>query len=399
MAQKPKYQTFNDPLSNDKGGIATWFDDVISTMLFGNQDATSNIWRELSGENAQMREFQQQEYLQEKQWEYDNPVNQMRRLIAAGVNPALAAQGVAGGNQSAAAPTVASPSSAPAAGLQSATGAVQGAVQTGMDAYEKVRLTEVERKKRLADTVNILENAGLTKLNAQGMAISLEYLGEKERLNVATLIANLDNIKKSHEVMTKQIEQYDMQIKEMDKQIELMTIQGDYTSALKVQADKNTAVLEQQRLSLKWHNDVRESLDVDLTLPAAANLLKFALEGNNQGFEIIGNTIFRSEFEGSRGRATAEALHGKMDTPASLIGRAMNKIDKELIPSIERGLNNLGNSPKAKEIRKELRMIIDTLQDHEEKYGEDNSDEIVRLTDALSMSNSELVKWWSEYNK
>lgn len=396
MAQKPKYQTFNDPLSNSKGGLATWFDDVFSTMLFGNEDATSNIWRELSGENAQMREFQQQEYLQEKQWEHDDPVYQMKRLIAAGVNPALAAQGVAGGNQSAIAPTVASPSSAPAAGLQSATGAVQGAVQTGLDAYEKARLTEVERKKRLADTANTLETLGLTKLNAQGVAISLEYLGEKERLNVATMIANLDNIKKSHEVMTKQIEQYDMQIKEMDKQIELMTIQGDYTTALKLQAEKNTAVLEQQRLALKWHNDVRESLDVDLNLPAAANLLKFALEGNTNGYETIGNVIYKDEFSASSARYDAEMLKGA-NNPVALFDRV-----KERLKSFGKTLYNKLDGQKdvtAKDVRNYVREMIDELLDAEEhgKLSDDDLQLLNTLKEVYTMSSDEILKWWQSH--
>lgn len=396
MAQKPKYQTFNDPLSNDKGGIATWFDDVISTMLFGNQDATSNIWRELSGENAQMREFQQQEYLQEKQWEYDNPVNQMKRFIAAGVNPALAAQGVSGGNQSAAAPTVASPSSAPAAGLQSSAGAVQGAVQTGMDVYEKARLTEVERKKRLADTVNILENAGLTKLNAQGMAISLEYLGPKERLNVATMIANLDNIKKSHDVMTKQIELYDMQIKEMDKQIELMTIQGDYTNALKLQTEKNTAVLEQQRLSLKWHNDVRDSLGVDLNLPAVANLLKFALEGNTKGYEIVGNVIYKGEFSANSARYDAEMLKGA-NSPVALFDRV-----KERLKSLGKTLYNKldgKNEVTAQDVRNYVREMIDELLSAEDngKLSDDDLQLLNTLKEVYTMSSDEILKWWQSH--
>lgn len=128
----------NDPLSASQsnglfsGGLLGKGDDIISFGLFGDADASSNLFKELSGYSAQQREFEQQEYLLDKEQSFADERNRMERLKEAGVNPLTAAAGVAGSAASPIAPAVSNATGGPSAAFGSAASLMSSANQMSL---------------------------------------------------------------------------------------------------------------------------------------------------------------------------------------------------------------------------------------------------------------------------
>lgn len=291
MAREYSTKEFaNDPLHTDRNGNPTSFlgfiDDFVGTFLFGNPDASSSIFGELTGYNSQQREFEQQEYLQDKMNEYNNPVNQMARLKAAGINPNTAAAGVAGvGNQSADAPQVNS-NSAGASNALNALSGVANAVTGGVASVAKAAFDKgilnptIEKLKGEAGVA--FETAGLTSAQRLAAENYLQYMNDDQYLDLQVKRVNLDRYKqdlfneqKRHYLIIEEINKAKEEVKVLETQQGVNAALEAKLKAEKLEVDENTRYQ-------RWINDWCESNDIRFTSNTSdAILLDMLLAGKN----------------------------------------------------------------------------------------------------------------------
>lgn len=224
----------------------------------------SGLWNDLTGVTAQSREFAQQEYLQDKQNDYNKPVNQMQRMIDAGINPNTAAAGISqGGNESAQAPAVASNESGAAQGL-SAAGAALGAVTGGIgslasaglaaaQAGEISALLDFKKNQFAADTAKTWIDAGMDRNMANYWGTKAAYAGIQERLDASQKIWSIKKVGKDIEKLNEDIKYRKEEIKLIGKQIDI--------AELKRRNDEIDLYFQQER------KRIYGEVGVDITLP------------------------------------------------------------------------------------------------------------------------------------
>lgn len=152
---------------------------------FDPNGIVGGFYNDLMGFTSQARDQAFQEYMQEKQWDYDRPSAQMARMADAGINLNLAAQGVADGNQSASAPSAAgaSPVGNPLGIADSVTsGKLRVAEAANQKAQANLANKNAEQVDKLADSLvlersgsfaKLLTEAGASEIAATAMALSL----------------------------------------------------------------------------------------------------------------------------------------------------------------------------------------------------------------------------------
>lgn len=195
--------------SNDGKGTIWNHDNGYESSSFteeGNKNAgnfgvdpngyVSGMWNDLMGFTSQSREFSQQEYLQDKMNEYNSPENQMARMRAAGINPNIAAAGIAGsGNESAQAPAVSNNQNGVANGIGQAAGAIAslgagaagfaGAGLAGKQAEEIATMLPIKASALTNESRLTLENIGLVKAQAEAISIANYYKPQELQLGIA----------------------------------------------------------------------------------------------------------------------------------------------------------------------------------------------------------------------
>lgn len=257
-----KYNTHgytNDPLASrnenggydfGRGGIAGFIDDFIGGLFFGDPDASSTIAGELTGYNAQQREFEQQEYMQDKQNEWNSAQQQMKRAKEAGINPLTAASAIAGNGSSGAVSPEPSAAGAAAGGLGAVSGlanAITGGkaslAKAALDKSNKNRtdtLLPDEKRKLQNEADKEFELVGLNKAQRILAASSAEYADENalrdiqmKRVRVQQMSQEYKNLKAQHEQIMEDINVKIAEAKALNKQ-------ADYYAALKLKTDEET---------------------------------------------------------------------------------------------------------------------------------------------------------------
>ncbi|MBO7734944.1 MAG: hypothetical protein J6S67_20450 [Methanobrevibacter sp.] len=271
-------QQTQDPLgfngSNRGYGFASAIDDVAGTFLFGDPDASSNIWAELSGYNSQQREFQQQEYLLEKEQNWNSEGARMERMKAAGINPLTAAAGIAGSQGSATAPAVSNATGSPSAAVGSAASmlnSVGSSRQAFAEASFKGATEEPTVQNIIADTEEKATQAGYNKEQAQNLAISNLFLSREKALGLIALRKNLDLMDSQRDLYIAQKEHFGSLIKEVDEHIEVMKAERNLIGTQEAVEKKRGLLLDQQTFELKWQNDIRTMFKIDPTQPIENN--------------------------------------------------------------------------------------------------------------------------------
>lgn len=251
----------NNPFNFLDTGLLGGVDNFLGWALFGDEKSSSQLFGELTGYNSQQREFQQQEYLQDKQNLYNLPANQMQRMKDAGINPNTAAAGISqGGNESAQAPQVSTNTQGAAQGLNAAAGAVSSLGQlssinelnqsqadlNNAQANESRSLLGIKRGLYLAQTQEALEAAGLS--HHQGIAFAIEnvFRGESLLLDIAAkrfqlpiLRQTFRNLQKDYDIKVQQIKNMEQDIIESGHRINLMDAQAlrERKTAMKIEAE------------------------------------------------------------------------------------------------------------------------------------------------------------------
>lgn len=176
-----------------------------NNWLFHQYDNFANggvLYQNLAPGEAQYSEWSQQMVSSMYQNWYNSAPEQMRRAMEAGINPFVAASGIAGNSAGsiAPAPNASNTSALPnligsaAQGL-SAVGGAFGNIASGIATLSKLRH---EIKKIDQDTASAFQSMGFTKLQSQALSTQLKYLDNKEQISVWQALANFDKTKQEY---------------------------------------------------------------------------------------------------------------------------------------------------------------------------------------------------------
>lgn len=297
----------NPYINNDNGNVfgkkrwngTSWEWDTMSTdemyrrRLEQSLAEGYNWWDALFGtQKKRDYEMAQELHVQDYQNKYNSEEERFKRLTELGVNSNFAAESVAGavgaGAQSGGASVA---STQPSESLSGLAGTAMEGLNALSQAHERESLLQANKDNLLNDALLKLKDIGFKDLQIQGLGIALKYMDEKEALNVATLVANLDNICMQYDVMQQNIEESKSRIKEIDAQIALYRSQGDLADAQKLQADKTTELLSQQKLELEWYNNIRQMYGIDLKSPIEANLLHLGVS-RSPNYESAATVVY-----------------------------------------------------------------------------------------------------------
>lgn len=185
---------------NNNNGIP-WWQDVENSAWFQYD------WNLRNGDlvsqaaypgRSQFSEWSQQMIATMYQNWYNSAPEQMKRAMQAGINPFVAASGIAGSDTGsvASAPTPANntlPSMIDAAAH--GVSALGGAVGNFASAYIGLRKLRHEIRNIDADTEQTFVEMGFSKLQSKALTTQLKYLDQKEQIGVWQALANFDKTK------------------------------------------------------------------------------------------------------------------------------------------------------------------------------------------------------------
>lgn len=350
MANPDKVQTKDGGTIWNHQGYDNYKNASITEEAMQNENLDSFIdptglfkgfWNDITGVTSQSREFAQQEYLQDKMNAYNTPVQQMARMKEAGINPNLAAQGIAGGgNESAQAPQVASNAGGVAQGLSS-VGSVVGDVAGALaslsasrkDDAEATKINEtlpLEKNFLRASTYQSWANGGFAEEQAIGLSIENLYRGESCRLDIASKYLNLDQ-------MQSEIDLLDAQYFTEKKKLDLMQSEIDLNKSNMSlnELRGQTEVLTQETIKLNnWYqqqnNEFRARWNFDPQW--SSNAIMYGIMSNRKlsigekklAVSNMLKSAFYSSFVDSAG-----AAYGSYDTSKGLI-QLQGDIDKSV---------------------------------------------------------------------
>lgn len=253
----------------------------------------NGVYNDLTGTTSQQREFAQQEYLIDKQNEYNLPTNQMQRMRDAGINPNIAASGIAGlGAQSAQPSQVNSNVGGVAQGLD-AVGGVADSVANSVSTYGKLK-PEIDNLESITNANNASareSDANADRTNALIPFEKAEFIGKVSSLlttsGIPEVVAALAGATASDGVDSiikilktpDQCRRYDLEmdlldsqinlenqrfaeiqkhIKEMDGHISLMDMQRQYQEALRNHEQTLNGIDKKRKelYDVYWSDDV-----------------------------------------------------------------------------------------------------------------------------------------------
>lgn len=338
-------QDTQDPLSWNgqyRGyGLGSMIDDVAGTILFGDPEASSNMWAEISGYNSQQREFQQQEYLLEKQQLWNSENARMARMKAAGINPNTAAAGIAGSQSSSGAPSVSSATGAPAAAIGSAA-SMLGAIGSSRQAFAEASFKGATEKPTvqniIADTEEKATQAGYNEAMSRNIAIANTYLPAEKALGLIALRKNLANMDAQRDLYIAQKSHYASLINEIDKHIEVMQAEQNLLEMQKSVEQKRGLLLDQQTFELKWQNDIRTLFKIDPLSPIENNAFLLWLN-KSPLYEGTMNFLQNVNYKRFTGQYASQAEWSWYNRPTNLvesqqwIGHSLAKFIQDFIKS------------------------------------------------------------------
>lgn len=259
-------------LINRKTGgfsLGGFLDDVLNFVSFGDSDFSTDFWNEISGRNSQEREFEQQEYLMDKQNDYNSPVNQMARAKEAGINPNLVAQGVASSNTSATPSSVSSNTQGGAQALQTIASAVSGLAPLASEINKNnssadldIAHTITENQSREDLIAKLKSDCGLNEANSSFISTQIKYYGREANARITNLYANQD-------LARQQIQLYQSQIEKIEHELNLIDKEADYELWL---AKTQEYISYQQQ----WYSDFMQEFQLDPRSPLDSQFVQLA---------------------------------------------------------------------------------------------------------------------------
>ena len=198
------------------------FSQFENSWLFHQNDNYVNggaLYQALFPGEVQYSEWSQQMVSTMYQNWYNSAPEQMKRAMAAGINPFVAASGIAGngaGSVASAPPATQNhlPALASAAGnMLGSFGSSFGNIANGIIGLSKLRH---EIRNIDADTSKMFTDMGFTNLQSKAMATQLKYMDTREQIGVWQALATFDKTKQEY---TNLKAQHQNLIKEYDELI------------------------------------------------------------------------------------------------------------------------------------------------------------------------------------
>lgn len=307
----PKQYGVFDPKSYDLSKEQFENGNILAGANAGIGDFVRGLWADLTGEASQSREFDQQEYLQDKMNEYNTPAAQMARMRAAGINPNLAAQGIAGGgNESAQAPAV-----------NSAVGGVAGAVDSlanlgnviGENSLRKSQKADLDTfrnptfQKLWNEATLALENAGLSHNQALAIGATLPYIDAIQQATFWNLMADYDNKSAEYKNILQQYDNFKAEEK-------LTREQAKYYQEMQdnVNADTQNSIAELLgKKAESWLKDQLKQFSEKIGIPfnpsdPFSNYCMFVLNFDKDNAQKIANAAYDFTYKMNSGQYEAQ---------------------------------------------------------------------------------------------
>lgn len=296
-----------NPAHNNPGfnpdATRNWF-DVWNDWAWHSQE--NNILTS-SGE-VQFSEWSQQMLSTMYQNWYNSAPEQMKRAMEAGINPFIAASGIAGSDSgNVASPPPSTPNRGAellnaASNLGNMLGNQFSSFAGGYSILSKLR---PEIGKINADTQNIFESIGFTKLQSKAMATELKYMDSKEQIGIWQALANFEKTKQEYQNLVAEhnniIGHYDEIINNIDlikAEIGEVEARKQYELAMKGKVDEDTRFV-------KAGNDFFDQHHYRLGTPIYESLRDMAVSNGSFDMETFGNEI--SGYQGKVSTAVEQA--------------------------------------------------------------------------------------------
>lgn len=278
----------------------------------------SGLYNDIMGFTSQSREFQQQEYMQDKQNAWDSAGAKMARLKEAGINLNTAAAGVAGSGGSGFAPPA---GSANAQGLGAAASALDTAAQSGSrGAAAELDLANADLARANARNVDMLANsqvldtasklvtsfvgAGLPEIGAGLMALDIARGGTDSIVKYLQAYDGLRNVDSKVQLLK---DEHEKRLKELGRYDEMLQSTIDETNARALKEQKEAAIADENAKYQQMVNDLYKEVP-GFDLPGFNQM---RLTGEKFGYDSIeyqqvGKAIYDSSYNNERGKFNAE---------------------------------------------------------------------------------------------
>lgn len=400
---------------NNYGGFDYDFHETLNQGLKYGEDLKYR-------DKQQQHEYGQQVALQLQSQEFAMDYEgKMNAMMKAGINPLTAAAGLAGASTSAI-------SSVPSTGVGQGVNAVNAASEAvktlsggAKDVVESVAQgtkLDPEKNQIIADTYLKYKEAGYNDEMAKGLAIANSYMPAEKFLGLVSLSGQIRNLHGEYLNMMKDIDVKNERIKEIEKHIKEMGSTISLNEKLALESEKRALQIEAQTEETQWLNNKRNELDIDPRSPLEMNMFMSGVKyGPDDARYTTGNQILfdtnYNRFSGQysaedkyaysiayrrqRGENVADIVDNRIGGWPDLIGRVSEHVDIH-IGNIVNGIKNVPKNQQGKKIREELTMVLNNAYKSQEDFPDDK--DIPRIIEdlqlALSLSNNELVEWYSK---
>lgn len=426
--------------SNDGNGTIWNHNNGYESSSFteaGNQNAgnfgldpdglVSGLWNDWMGFTSQSREFSQQEYLQDKMNAYNTPLNQMKRMTKAGINPLNAAAAVAGsGSESAQAPSVASNQNGVQNGVASAAQMIAslGSSAAGFAeaAFKQGTLKPTIDKLNSEFEKNLVDK-GFTEQQIDGLITDNKYRGENweaeinlKRLQADDFYHQWQNLEAQYQLLINQAETEVHRWELLDSQAGEATAHANYLEAL----NRKTS-LEADWMKIRVDFWKERGFDI---LSSSVDMVLVQMIENGKPVDELCKELIRyygdREYEVGKGeqkairdyaqsiafrRQRGESIAStRYDSPKSfseafwkVVQGMDNTLNKELSAIYKRFMSHPDN---AKEIRRNLAAALGELSGENVMMDDPDVQNLINeITDLLQFSDFALEQYFKNLGK
>lgn len=282
----------------------------------------------LSGMDKQKHAQAFEMTMQERQWAYDDPSAQMERMKKAGINPNLAAGAIAGGNQSAGAPSSPVSPGNGAEAIGQIAGAVGGVTNAAVGAFDTLSTLEGRKKLLFTQNAKMFEEMGFTKLQAQGYSIQLQYMNDKEKLGIAKMCCDIDEASQRIRESKARVKQIDQDISESKERETLYRKQGNLADAEREKVQQEGYLLEKKNFQEQFRNDFIRDYSVDPYQPFVNQIAMAHLADKNDTVEKLTGAVYNYNYHFYQGQYEAQTDWGPVLNKFHAVQVANKKILK-----------------------------------------------------------------------
>lgn len=371
---------------------------------FGAVPWLQQLWDDLTGFNSQQREFEQQEYLLEREQANADPAYQLSRWKAAGVNPwAVGGSSVAG--NSPAAPAVSNSGSQGAAAIGSLAN-ILGAAFAGSEqlanANQTNALLELRKQQLQADITKTLEDAGLSHWSALSISTLLPLQTENLQADFWLKMAQYDNV----------VAEYDNILAEHEKILSDIELNSEMRSEL----EQRTLKEQEEKRWLQYQNDFFKNYGFDPNSPLDVSYRNSVVTHRKDQAEVIAKGVetyhnskgkgeqsaisefaFSIDYARQNGKNASDEYYGRFGSPADLAGK-IAALGTRLITNVGQKVVDAFKRNDVDEVRKYYTEALNAAYKNQKEHpGNRANDSVIQALQAVLMLNDdELMKWYED---